>query len=729
MVLRSLRGSAHRRSTPSNPAMPVSSRPPSPDPAAAGRDVLRELARLDRRLEAAVAAMHATHGADPAADPYRGLYVSHDDAVRLAARAPGAAPAFAAAAFDEDGEDDDGSRWAWLCGAAGLGALDAGILLLALAPEIDLKYERIFAYLQDDVTRRRSTVDLALGLLCGRWDERLAARARLAASAPLLRHRLLHVGADPAHPDPPLPSRTLRPPARVVDFLLGSDEPDAALAGICAPVEPAARLDDVLLPDPQKAALAAAVRASAGGGTTLVHLRGPYGAGKRTTAEALCRAAGVRLLTVDVDRLLAADDAAARVGDLAREAMLQGAALLWEGFDPLLADERRGVRDAVLGAARGRGVTFLAGEEAWEPADAPAGQAFHAVRLRRPEYAERVHLWRGALNGAGADVDVEALANRFRFTGGQIRDAAATAHRLAGVRDPGARVSGDDLDAACRLRSTPRLAALAEKVETRHRRDDLVLPPDRARQIDEIVLAMRHRARVYGEWGFERALSLGKGLNVLFTGPPGTGKTMAAGIVAGALGLDLYRVDLSALVSKFIGETEKNLARVFAEAEAANAVLFFDEADALFGRRGEVRDGHDRYANLEVAYLLQRMDEHEGVVILATNFRRNMDDAFVRRMHHAVEFLLPGERERLRIWERVFPAATPRAPGLALDALARRLEIAGGSIRNIALSAAFLAADDDGVVRMEHLATAARRELQKLGKPVSDREIEELAGL
>jgi ATP-dependent 26S proteasome regulatory subunit len=705
------------------PSAPTRRPPPG---TTAGHDLLRELSLLDERLEAAVAAMHEVHGLGAAADPLRGQYVSDDEAARLAVRPPGAPAEYAGTATGL-GADDDGSRWAWLCRAAGLTELDAGILLIALAPEVDLKYERIYAYLQDDVTRRRPTVDLALGLLCAEWDERVAVRARLDVSAPLLSRGLLRLAGDPAQNDPPLLSRFLRPVARVVSFLLGSDEPDAAIMGLCTAIEPAARLEDVLLPDLMKYAPEAVVR-DVDGGTTLVHLRGPYGVGKRTTAEAFCRAIDLPLLVVDVARLLAADDAAARVGDVAREALLRGAALLWEGFDLLLPDEPRAVRDAVLRAAEGRGVTFLAGEEAWEPADAPAGQGFYPVRLERPAYPDRVRLWRALLEGEGDAVDVEALANRFRFTGGQIRDAIDSARSLARVRAPAdGRVSMDDLEAACRARSTPHLGALAEKVEPSHEWDDLVLPPDRTQQLREIAMTMRHRARVYHEWGFDGALSLGKGLNVLFTGPPGTGKTMAAGIIAGALGLDLYRIDLSMLVSKFIGETEKNLARVFTEAEASNAILFFDEADALFGRRGEVRDSHDRYANLEVAYLLQRMDEYEGVVILATNFRKNMDDAFARRMHHAVDFLLPGERERLRIWERVFPAATPRDPGLALDHLARRLEISGGSIRNIALSAAFLAADAGGVVRMEHLACAARRELQKLGKSVSKREIEDLA--
>jgi SpoVK/Ycf46/Vps4 family AAA+-type ATPase len=229
---------------------------------------------------------------------------------------------------------------------------------------------------------------------------------------------------------------------------------------------------------------------------------------------------------------------------------------------------------------------------------------------------------------------------------------------------------------------------------------------------------MKYRALVYDQWGFARKLSLGKGLNVLFAGPSGTGKTMAAGIMAGELGLDLYKIDLSTVVSKYIGETEKSLARIFAEAESSNAILFFDEADALFGKRSEVRDSHDRYANIEINYLLQKMEEHEGVAILATNFRKNMDDAFVRRMHFTVEFPFPNEADRRRIWLGIWPAETPQGAGLDLDFMARRFEIAGGNIRNIALAAAFLAASDGGVVNMSHLLHGTRREYQKMGKVV-----------
>jgi SpoVK/Ycf46/Vps4 family AAA+-type ATPase len=280
-----------------------------------------------------------------------------------------------------------------------------------------------------------------------------------------------------------------------------------------------------------------------------------------------------------------------------------------------------------------------------------------------------------------------------------------------------------DLFAAARAQSGAALGALARKIVPRYAWDDFVLPPDRLAQLRELSAVVRHRSLVYDEWGFERRLSLGKGLNVLFAGPSGTGKTMAAEIIAGELGLDLYAIDLAGVVSKYIGETEKNLSRIFAAAETANAILFFDEADALFGKRTEVRDSHDRYANVEISYLLQRLEEHDGIVILATNLRKNMDEAFVRRLHATIEFPFPDEQHRRRIWETIWPRETPRAEDLDFGVLARRFELAGGSIRNIALAAAFLAADDGRLVTSEHVLRATRRELQKIGKVLTESEL------
>jgi SpoVK/Ycf46/Vps4 family AAA+-type ATPase len=312
-----------------------------------------------------------------------------------------------------------------------------------------------------------------------------------------------------------------------------------------------------------------------------------------------------------------------------------------------------------------------------------------------------------------------ALANKFRFSGGQIKDVTTSARNLSHWRDPeNGHITMPELYEACRMHASRKLSILGRKIKPQHTWDDVVLPEDKLEQLKEICDSIKFRSLVYDEWGFDRKLSLGKGLNILFAGPSGTGKTMSAEVMAGELGLDLYKIDLSTVVSKYIGETEKNLARIFAEAESSDAILFFDEADALFGKRSEVRDSHDRYANIEINYLLQKMEEHEGVVILATNFRKNMDDAFVRRMHHTVEFPFPCEADRRRIWEKIWPAEMPDLGELDLDFMARRFEIAGGNIRNIAVAAAFLAASDGGVIKMAHLLHGTRREYQKMGKVV-----------
>jgi SpoVK/Ycf46/Vps4 family AAA+-type ATPase len=249
-----------------------------------------------------------------------------------------------------------------------------------------------------------------------------------------------------------------------------------------------------------------------------------------------------------------------------------------------------------------------------------------------------------------------------------------------------------------------------------------VLPVDAFAQLREICERVRHRARVFESWDFQRKLSLGKGLHALFAGPSGTGKTMAADIMARELGLELYKIDLSGVVSKYIGETEKNLARVFSEAESGSAILFFDEADALFGKRSEVKDAHDRYANVETSYLLQRMEEYEGISILATNLRRNMDEAFVRRIAFVVQFPAPEQPERLRIWQGVFPTAMPRGDDIDLPFMAERFKITGGNIKNIAVAAAFLGASDGGTVAMRHIVRATKRELQKAGKTIAPNE-------
>jgi SpoVK/Ycf46/Vps4 family AAA+-type ATPase len=250
----------------------------------------------------------------------------------------------------------------------------------------------------------------------------------------------------------------------------------------------------------------------------------------------------------------------------------------------------------------------------------------------------------------------------------------------------------------------------------RYRWEDIVLPEDTLNQLKEICNCIQLKTTVFGEWGFDKKLSLGRGLNILFAGPSGTGKTMSAEIIAYELGLDIYRIDLSKILSKYIGETERAISKVFAELACSNSIVFFDEADSLCGRRTDLKSSHDRYANIEVNHLLQKIEEHEGIVILSSNLRANIDDAFTRRLNYIVEFPFPEEIYRKRIWQRVYPPETPLSDNLDFDFLSHRFKIAGGNIKNIALNSAFLAAADGGIVCMEHVILATKREFQKMGK-------------
>ena len=692
--------------------------------------ILAELERIDLLIRAQAQRARQTHAVD--AD-FLGLYISEQEVDALLVGSAGM-PRWAAAPLPseisstlERLEQDIGGRKAasnvelrldGLARCFGLTPFDVDVLLVALAPEIDVRYERLFGYLHDDVTRRRPSVDLALNLLCARFEDKLAARARFAPGAPLLRCRLIELFDDPSRPQPSLLGRQIRIDPRVVSHLFGVDDLDVRLSSWARCRDPRTRMADLV----QSSGLQESLRTLAASHPVL-YLQGPSGVGKETTAEALCSELGLKLMTVDLDRLLG-DPAFETVVDLAgREAVLQRAALLWKGFDRLLADDHAARLGSLLARLEERrGLVFLTGETAWEPAGALHGMDFHRIEIPAPEQRERVEIWRRVL--PVTDVDLDALAGRFRFTGGQIRDAAATARRLALRRSSErGRIEEADLHAACRLQSSRKLSTLAQKITPRRGWNDIVLPPGRLDQLREVAGAIRSRSRVYEDWGFGRRLSLGKGVNALFAGPPGTGKTLAAEILARELGLDLYKIDLSNVLSKYIGETEKNLARLFDEGRASNAILFFDEADAIFGKRTEVRDSHDRYANVEVSFLLQRMEEYEGVVILATNLRKNMDEAFVRRLHFLIDFPFPGEEDRRHIWEGLWPAELPRSADLDLNFMARRFEIAGGNIRNIAVSAAFLAAADGGVVTMGHLIRATQREYQKMGKVVREGEL------
>lgn len=712
-------------------------------------DELRSLLqRLDRLLERAVVAAQTAYGSEAATDPYRGLHISQQEVEQLLAREPGVS------LFQRDGEKGDGdnhtqhsaddsfsypasngTRLAWFQQTFGLSDFDVDMVAIALAPEIDRRYERLYAYLQDDVTCKQPTVDLALNLLCPSGAAKLMRRDRFAPDAPLLRHGLLHLVPDRNQVKSTLLAQYLQLDEQVIRLLLGQKGLDIRLVSFCQLVQPTVSLKELHINPEIKQALSVLVVQDWQGCQPLrLYFQGSDRISKRRTAEALAAEVQAPLLAVDLARIVEAKvDFESTLKRLFREAWFQNALLYLDGLDVVQSNDQAISYQCLLAAvAENRGITILSGVQPWAGA-----RGIVTVPFTLPDFAQRRRCWEAHLTAAGIrldEVELDALVERFRLTPDQIANAVTVAGNTARWQAAARGGEGEitefesqilksvDLYAAARAQSGHDLATLARKIEPKYSMDDIVLPADQQRQLQEICNQAKYRHIVYGQWGFEGKLSVGKGLNVLFSGPPGTGKTMAAEIMAHELQLDLYKIDLSQVVSKYIGETEKNLNRIFTAAESANAILFFDEADALFGKRSEVKDSHDRYANLEIAYLLQKMEEYEGISILTSNLRQNLDEAFTRRIRFIVEFPFPEEESRLQIWQGIWPKQMPLGADVDLPLLARQFKLAGGNIRNIALAAAFLAAEDGQCVGMKQLLQATKREFQKMGRLVSDEE-------
>jgi AAA+ superfamily predicted ATPase len=695
-------------------------------------DLFAALRRLDDLLARAVQQAQALYGPGAAADPYRGLHVSDGEAERLLVQAPGAPTLWAGLPATDTTSVDQAAPMAWLTRTFALSSFDVDVVLIALAPEVDLRYERLYAYLQDDVTRKRASVDLVLNLLCDSRETKLARRAHFAPHAPLVHSGLLRLQPEAQNPQASLLAHFLKVDEQIARWLLGEQGLDTRLAPYCHWCEPCHTLDDLQLrPQAKQALLALAQRAQITDQSLKLYFHGRHGAGKRCTAEALAKATNVPLLRVDL-RPASSDNAElTQILDLSRrEARFRHAMLFVEGLNAVSAEKMEpALRRLFDGADDQFAITIVAGDEP-ESIAAHGMPGVISVAFEMLDFAKRRICWESSL-GASAHAlngsDVDALAQRYRLTPGQISDAVDLA-RCHALWEAASQSEADGLPAggiapnmagllrAARAQTGHSLAKLARKVAAKYTWDDLVLPTDQRDQLRELCIQFTQRHVVYGAWGFERKLSLGKGLNCLFSGPPGTGKTMAAEVIANELQLDLYKIDLSQVVSKYIGETEKNLDRIFSAAEDANGILFFDEADALFGKRSEAKDAHDRYANIEVGYLLQKMEEYEGVAILATNLKSHLDDAFLRRLQVIVEFPLPDEEYRRYIWQGVFPREAPLGDDVDFSLLARAVRLAGGNIKNIGLASAFYAAGDGGVIRMLHVVRAVRREHQKLGR-------------
>jgi SpoVK/Ycf46/Vps4 family AAA+-type ATPase len=349
--------------------------------------------------------------------------------------------------------------------------------------------------------------------------------------------------------------------------------------------------------------------------------------------------------------------------------------------------------------------------------EVPSHTMLWRAEVSPADFAARSAAWKRALGDQAGEADIARLADAFQFGHLRIKQTVNLANGRAALRNPDSpQAKTADLLDAGRALSAPQVGRLVVQVKPRYTWTDIVLPPDKLRQLRSIAGWVEFRRHVHEVWGFGEKLSRGKGLNVLFTGPSGTGKTMAAEVLAHELALDLLQIDLSSVVSKYIGETEKNLSAIFREAEQSQALLFFDEADSLFGKRTEVKDAHDRYDNIEVKYLLQRFEQYEGVVVLATNLQRNIDDAFLRRIKEVVDFPFPDEKLRERIWRAHFPPDAPKSDNIDFNFLSSQFKLTGGNIKNIVLNAAFLAAAEHRPIQMSDLILGTRSEMRKEGK-------------
>lgn len=591
-----------------------------------------------------------------------------------------------------------------LCKQFGLSAFERSVLLLCAAVELDSSFPALCAAVQKDPRKIHPTFSLALAILPDpHWSA-------LSPAGSLRYWRIVELTNSES-----LTTSPLRIDERILHYLTGVQYTDERLSGFVKPLLP----PEDMVPSHQELVH----QAIAVWNHSLKDLQMPvlqfYGSdstSQRTVAAALCANAGLNLQTMSATVVpLDPRETEALMRLWEREAALTRSALLLECTDMESSDHARtaavdrfidGMRSAIILTGRERRAIADRTSASWE--------------VHKPTPQEQRTLWQQGFGQRKLNGQLDSLVAHFGLNTSSVQSVCNEVLRRTAA-DSAEADFGSVLWDACRAQARPRLDELAQHIGSAAVWDDLVLPDTQKRLLSEIAAHVKQRLKVYETWGFGHCNSRGLGISALFVGPSGTGKTMAAEVLANELRLDLYRIDLSQVVSKYIGETEKNLRRVFDAAEDSGAILLFDEADALFGKRSEVKDSHDRYANIEISYLLQRMEAYRGLAILTTNMKDAIDTAFLRRIRFVVQLPFPNVEQRLEIWRHIFPADTP-TEGLDMEKLSR-LNVAGGNIRNIALHAAFLAADANDPVRMKHLLRAARVEYSKLEKSLTDTEI------
>ncbi len=609
--------------------------------------------------------------------------------------------------FDLDGLEEVASRFR-------LDAFEKEVLLMVVAPFIYPKYGRIYAYLQDDMNKPYPTAHLIASALSKDAREYREILSYFTSDDSKL---LLFGLVEFEKADAGLFASPLRPAASVVTLLLGSFSYDANIAKFCTLVPP----KDEKNTD-ECALLKALTLLRERRERAVVNLYAEGAGPKREEALGIASAFGFGLTLVSCEKISADTDIEELLKALLRDALLSGTLLFFDNFDVLLGFGGN-LESVILERLDALSwLSFISTKEAWHPLNRYGD--LHIFRQRAKNSREQLqNLWRRELKKV-IEGDLASLSRRLADAYDMDEEAIEEIAKELRLKVlTGERVDEESVMLLCTKRTGPKMGSFAQKLKRSASFEDIVLPKKELERLKEIITHHRHSTRVFGEWGLDRHFQ-SRGISVLFCGPSGTGKTLAASIVAKELGLEIYRIDLSALISKYIGETEKNLSKIFKAAEKSRAVLFFDEADAVFGRRSETKDAHDRYANIEVSYLLQKIESFEGVVILATNFKKNIDDAFMRRMRFIVDFPLPGLEERREIWKKLLDPHTMPLGKIDLSLLAQRFKLSGAGIRNAVLYAAFKAAEEESEIATVHLLEGIKEEMMKNGKKINEKDFD-----
>ncbi len=600
-----------------------------------------------------------------------------------------------------------------------LSEFEFNAFLVCLSPMLDTRYEKIFGFLHDDVTTKYASISLIFDLLLKPDFEKLTYLKYFNKSSTLIKNHLIRNYSDIQSAEKPILKQNYIVPGEVISWLIGEFQPDKYLAEGLTLIAPTMNnrtseifdlpegLDFVLKQKP------------------IIILYGHDVLQKQYISDHIAAKQEQSLLVLELDKLQINDQSKNDLFRIfMRDVKLSGAIPMITGLDAVFNTNEE--IDTFFQQFLNFEDTVLVHQEKNWPIlrnQKENNKPVFWLNCVNPPGGKRLNIWKEYLgdNSRIDDQELEIFANQFNLSASQIQNVAFSAQDLAISK--GMPTTIDDLYEAARFYSSHHLNTLATKIQPRYKWEDIVLPEDGIQSLRELANTIRWRSVVLDEWGVGKRLMPYAGVSALFAGPPGTGKTLAAQVIAAELRMDLYKIDLSTVVSKYIGETEKNLERIFSQAKNSNAILFFDEADSIFGKRSEVKDAHDRYANIEVGYLLQRMETYDGVVILATNLRSNMDEAFTRRIQFIVDFPFPDEKERQKIWKVLFPAEVPLAEDIDLNELGDRFKLTGGSIRNVIISASFLAASENSYVSNQHLLHAIRREMQKMGRLVQDKDL------